>query len=113
VILDRRYYSSSALSAWHCVHFRRGSNHSTRPPSTHHTVESFHAYRWVRIPSWIFCIPDVGPRVLAILMPTAFFCALNTHFAPTGFEKLTAVTDRVRGEILKFSRGMAVLLLIL
>jgi len=50
--------------------------------------------------------------VLAILMPTAFFCALNTHFAPTGFEKLTAVTDRVRGEILKFSRGMAVLLLI-
>jgi len=50
--------------------------------------------------------------VLAILTPTAFFCALNTQFAPTGFEKMTAVTDRVRGEILKFSRGMAILLLI-
>jgi hypothetical protein len=45
-------------------------------------------------------------------MPTAFFSALNTPFAPTGFEKLTAVTDQMRGEILKFSRGMAFLLLI-
>jgi len=50
--------------------------------------------------------------VLAILMPTAFFCALNTQFAPSELEKMSAVTDRVRGEILRFSRGMAVLLLV-
>jgi len=50
--------------------------------------------------------------VLAILMPTAFFSALNAQFAPSGSDKLSAITDRVRGEILKFSRGMAVLLLI-
>jgi len=50
--------------------------------------------------------------VLAILMPTAFFCALNTQFAPTEIQKTSAVTDRVRGEILRFSRGLAVLLLV-
>jgi len=50
--------------------------------------------------------------VLAILMPTAFFSALNTQFAPSEAEKTSAVTDRVRGEILRFSRGMAILLLV-
>lgn len=50
--------------------------------------------------------------VLAILTPTAFFCALDTQFSPTGLNKMAAVSDRVRGEILKFSRGMAFLLLI-
>jgi len=50
--------------------------------------------------------------VLAILTPTAFFTALNTQFTPNGVTKIAPVSDKVRGEILKFSRGMAVLLLI-
>jgi len=50
--------------------------------------------------------------VLAILLPTAFFAALSTQFSPTGVDKLSPVTDLVRGEILRFSRGLAVLLLI-
>jgi Ca2+:H+ antiporter len=50
--------------------------------------------------------------VLAILMPTAFFSAVNSQFAPTGFNRMSAITDRVRGEILRASRGLAVLLLV-
>jgi Ca2+:H+ antiporter len=50
--------------------------------------------------------------VLAILLPTAFFSALNTQFTPPGLDKTSAITDQVRGEILKFSRGMAVVLLV-
>jgi len=50
--------------------------------------------------------------VLAILTPTAFFTAVNTQFTPIRVAKINPVSDAVRGEILKFSRGMAVLLLI-
>jgi Ca2+:H+ antiporter len=50
--------------------------------------------------------------VLAILIPAAFYSAISTQFAPAGWEKMTVVTDKVRGEIMKFSRGLAILLLV-
>ncbi|KAJ7179439.1 hypothetical protein C8R46DRAFT_1073775 [Mycena filopes] len=48
--------------------------------------------------------------VLTILLPAAFFAALNSS-SPSGTTQ-SAVSDDVRGDILKVSRGLAVILLI-
>lgn len=45
-------------------------------------------------------------------MPAAYFAALNTQYTPAGAVQTSAVNDRVRGDILSFSRGLAFLLLI-
>ena len=55
--------------------------------------------------------------MLTILLPTAFFAALDRgaqSIAPSGVLEYSGnvVTDRVRGEILSMSRGLAVVLLI-
>ncbi len=50
-------------------------------------------------------------RVVAVSLPAAFFTAINSQYTPPGMEKITVVTDEVRGQILAFSRGLSVLLL--
>jgi Ca2+:H+ antiporter len=53
-------------------------------------------------------------RVLSLLLPAAFFAALDTDFSPSGTTDGTfsSVSDETRGKLLKISRGIAVLLLI-
>ncbi|KAF9534980.1 hypothetical protein CPB83DRAFT_755170 [Crepidotus variabilis] len=51
--------------------------------------------------------------VLSLLLPVAFFTALNTSFSVGGAtEAATVVSDQIRGKILQFSHGLAILLLI-
>ena len=53
-------------------------------------------------------------RVLSLLLPAAFFAALDTDFSPSGTAdgKFSNISDDTRGKLLKISRGIAVLLLI-
>ena len=57
-------------------------------------------------------------RVLAILLPTAFFAALDRgaqSLASNGIAEYSGelLTDKTRGELLQVSRGIAVLLLVM
>jgi hypothetical protein len=53
-------------------------------------------------------------RVLSLLLPAAFFAALDTDFSPPGTAGGTFdnISDEIRGKLLALSRGMAVILLI-
>ena len=55
-------------------------------------------------------------RVLATLLPTAFFAALDRGVSAATAEAAEAVSavvnDTTRGQILRMSRGMAVMLLV-
>ena len=53
-------------------------------------------------------------RVLSLLLPAAFFAALDTDFSPPGIAdgKFIGISDEIRGNLLQISRGIAVLLLI-
>ena len=53
-------------------------------------------------------------RVLSLLLPAAFFAALDTDFSPPGTTvgTFSNISDEIRGNLLKISRGIAVLLLI-
>ena len=53
-------------------------------------------------------------RVLSLLLPAAFFAALDTDFSPAGagVGAFSSINDEIRGKLLKISRGIAVLLLI-
>ena len=55
-----------------------------------------------------FCIN----RVLSLLLPAAFFAALDTDFSPPGTAvgEFSSINDETRGNLLKISRGIAVLL---
>jgi Ca2+:H+ antiporter len=48
--------------------------------------------------------------VLAIILPAAFFAALNSNNSSGDIQN--AVSDDVRGQILKVSRGLAIILLV-
>jgi len=52
-------------------------------------------------------------RVLSILLPAAFFSAINTSFTPSaGIAAVSVVTDETRNVLLQMSRGLAILLLV-
>ena len=53
-------------------------------------------------------------RVLSLLLPATFFAALDTDFSPsgTGDGTFSSINDDIRGKLLKISRGISVLLLI-
>ena len=52
-------------------------------------------------------------RVLSILLPAAFFSAINTSFTvSTGIAAVSVVTDETRNVFLQISRGLAILLLV-
>ena len=53
-------------------------------------------------------------RALSLLLPAAFFAALDTNFSPPGIVDGTFsnINDETQGKLLKISRGIAVLLLI-
>ena len=59
------------------------------------------------------CHTDIN-RVLSLLLPATFFSALDTDFSPPGIAdgKFSGISDETRGNLLKISRGIAVLLLI-
>jgi hypothetical protein len=59
-----------------------------------------------------FFVAELLSRVLTILVPAAFFAGLNSSFTPPGMVKISVVSDRVRHEMLVFSRGLAILLII-
>ncbi|KAF9534976.1 hypothetical protein CPB83DRAFT_803369 [Crepidotus variabilis] len=50
--------------------------------------------------------------VLSLLLPFAFFTAVNSSFHPAGADLVSPINDAVRDKILDLSRGLAVLLLI-
>ncbi|KAF8974689.1 hypothetical protein BDZ97DRAFT_1911848 [Flammula alnicola] len=52
--------------------------------------------------------------VLSLLLPAAFFAAINTQFSPaTGVVAENIITDETRERFLQMSRGLAVLLLVM
>lgn len=50
-------------------------------------------------------------RVLSLMIPAAFFAALDGGSVPTTAGAVNPVSDEVRGMFLKMSRGVAILLL--
>ena len=50
-------------------------------------------------------------RVMSILLPTAFFSALDRGI--TGSDPTALLTDELRTHLLRFSRGTAVILLVM
>ena len=106
---------TSLIGSRNCICYGRSTHTPARPPSTHEWAQSFFANSWV---SKIYFIVYVRltwcyiNRVLSLLLPAAFFAALDTGFSPPGTTDGTFsnINDETRGNILKISRGIAVLL---
>ena len=54
-----------------------------------------------------------GSSVLTLLIPAAFFAAIDTQFSLSPEDPAPSViTDAMRGQFLQMSRGLAIILLI-
>ena len=108
-------HPTSLTSSGNCIYYGRSMHNPTRPPSTCEWAQSFFANSWV---SKIYFIIYVRltwcriNRVLSLLLPAAFFTALDTGFTPPGTTDgaFSNISDETRGNLLKISRGIAVLL---
>ena len=110
-------HPTSLIGSRNCIYYGRSTHNPTRPPSTHEWAQSFFANSWVcKIYFMIYvrltwCRIN---RVLSLLLPAAFFTALDTGFTPPGTTDgaFSNISDETRGNLLKISRGIAILLLI-
>ena len=110
-------HPSSLIGSRSCIHYRRSTHNPARHPSAREWAQPFFANSWVS-KIWFFtfrtsrltrfCIN----RVLSLLLPAAFFAALDTDFSPPGTAvgEFSSISDETRGNLLKISRGIAVLL---
>ena len=68
---------------------------------------------WIYFMIYVHLTSPCINRVLSLLLPAAFFAALDTGFSPSATAVVpTILDDHFRGTLLKMSRGIAVLLLI-
>lgn len=82
---------------------------------TRFRVESYVVVFGVSLfPSWGMPVfDDYSLRVLTIMVPAAFFSAIDTSFTtPTGIETVDYVSDDVRDQFLQMSRGFSIILLL-
>ena len=110
-------HPTSIIGSGNCVCYRRSTHNPARPPSTREWAQSLFANSWVCKTFFMIYIRLTRccmNRVLSLLLPAAFFAALDTDFSPPGIANGTfsSINDEVRGNLLKISRGIAVLLLI-
>lgn len=113
--LKSRYRTSSpAPSPWYCIpHWRCARIGAESPPPSYRT-ESYSADGWVllfRIHSKLLLAYSLKYRVLSLLIPAAFFNALD--HAATASAEIQVVSDATRHLILEMSRGIAVILLLM
>ena len=110
-------HPTSLIGSGNFICYGRSTHNPARPPSTRDGAQSFFANAWV---SKIYFMIYVRlmcyyiNRVLSLLLPAAFFAALDTDFSPPGTPggTFSSISDETRGKLLKMSRGIAVLLLI-
>ena len=110
-------HPTSLIGSGNIICYGRSTHNPARPPSTRDGTQPFFAnprvskiYLVIYVCLMLYCIN----RVLSLLLPAAFFAALDTDFSPPGIANGTfsSINDEVRGNLLKISRGIAVLLLI-
>jgi len=108
---------TSLIGSGNFICYGRSTHTPAGPPSTCDGAQSLFANSWV---SEIYFMIYVRltrcsiNRVLSLLLPAAFFGALDTSFSPPGIGNGTfdSISDATRDSLLKISRGIAILLLI-
>ena len=110
-------HPTSPIGSGNFICYGRSTHNPARPPSTRDGAQSFFAnsrvskiYFMIYVLLTCCCIN----RVLSLLLPASFFAALNTDFSPPGTAvgTFSDISDETRGNLLKMSRGIAILLLI-
>lgn len=113
--LKSRYCTPSpAPCPWYCIPHWRCAHIGAESPSPSYGTESYAANDWVllfRIHSKILLAYSLRYRVLSLLIPAAFFNALDN--AATASAESLGVSDATRHLILEMSRGIAVILLLM
>ena len=106
---------ASLIGSGSCICYGRSTYNPPRPPSTCEWAQSFFANHRVSKIYFVIYVPLTCcriNRVSSLLLPAAFFAALDTDFSPPGTTDgtFTSISDETRGNLLKLSRGIAILL---